>query len=92
MRKTVSKTSNGRLWLIALTAVIIVTAIAVVSVAVFTERSAPDKTAGATALSSWNVASGGTYELTTNITVPAAVRSNDLNNITILLTVPETTI
>ena len=84
MRKTISKTSNGRLWLIALTAVIIVTAIAVVSVAVFTERSAPDKTAGATALSSsWNVASGGTYELTTNITVPAAVRSNDLNNITI---------
>lgn len=83
MRKTVSKTSNGRLWLIALTAVIIVTAIAVVSVAVFTERSAPDQTAGATALSSWNVASGGTYELTTNITVPAAVRSNDLNNITI---------
>lgn len=83
MRKTVSKTSNGRLWLIALTAVIIVTAIAVVSLAVFTERSAPDKTAGATALSSWNVASGGTYELTTNITVPAAVRSNDLNNITI---------
>ena len=37
----------------------------------------------ATALSSWNVASGGTYELTTNITVPAAVSSNNLNNITI---------
>ena len=83
MRKRISKTSNGRLWLIALTAVIIVTAIAVVSVAVFTERSTPDQTAGATALSSWNVASGGTYELTTNITVPASVRSNDLNNITI---------
>mgnify|MGYP005753630005 CR=1 FL=1 len=83
MRKTISKTNKGRLWLTALAAIMIVAAIAVVSVAVFTERSAPDQTAGATALSSWNVASGGTYELTTNITVPAAVRSNDLNNITI---------
>lgn len=84
MRKTISKTYKRRLWLTVFSAIMIVAAIAVLSVTVFTERSAPDKTAGAAVLTSWNVSSNGNYELNSGITVTASsARTNSLSNVTI---------
>ena len=83
MRKTISKTYKRRLWLTVFSAIIIVAAIAVLSVTVFTERSAPDKTAGAAVLTSWNVSSNGNYELNSGISVTASARTNSLSNVTI---------
>ena len=86
MRKTISKTYKRRLWLTVFSAIMIVAAIAVLSVTVFTERSAPDKTAGAAVLTSWNVSSNGNYELNSGITVTASassVKTNSLSNVTI---------
>ena len=83
MRKTISKTYKRRLWLTVFSAIMIVAAIAVLSVTVFTERSAPDKTAGAAVLTSWNVSSNGNYELNSGISVTASARTNSLSNVTI---------
>lgn len=83
MRKTISKTYKIRLWLTVFSAIMIVAAIAVLSVTVFTERSASDKTAGAAVLTSWNVSSNGNYELNSPISVTASARTNSLSNVTI---------
>ena len=83
MRKTISKTYKRRLWLTVFSAIMIVAAIAVLSVTVFTERSASDKTAGAAVLTSWNVSSNGNYELNSGISVTASARTNSLSNVTI---------